>query len=537
MKRNYILHPFLFVIYAVLAPLSANIGVVGVLAIRSLVTYILLAVTLSVILRLVLKDQQQSGLLLSGMIVYFLSFGHVDALVANYISWNGASLVLLIIYTLLLSLWVFFVLKKSVLLPTFTNYFNLVGIILIIFPLYNILTYSRHPRLAPIASEYKQYIWQESGVSDFHSSIAPDQRTKPDIYYIILDSYTSADVLRDLFGYDNSGFIQELEARGFYVAKESRSNYADTIFSVSSALNLSHVNTLPDYLRPNMEVTDRNLLLDSLSFQVKQNKASSFLAEQGYSFVNFATTYERINIQSADYFEKPPSISSFNPQEAFDLILLNTTMGKAYFRLRGEENGPFQTLFDNHRARILYTLDNLDKFADQDGSYFTYVHIIAPHAPYVFGPNGEERKGADPFTLLEDVIGEEWSPDLYRDQVIFINKMILEVIDNILAKSDPKPIIILQADHGNRNYNVVEPSGELEMKLNYSILNAYLFPGYEEKSPVYPTITPVNSFRLMFNTYFGTRLKLLEDTSYVLTDKHGRLEFVEACLEYKTCSP
>ena len=47
----------------------------------------------------------------------------------------------------------------------------------------------------------------------------------PDIYYIILDGYVRDDVLKDLFAYDNSGLIEYLRGRGFFVAEQSRSNY------------------------------------------------------------------------------------------------------------------------------------------------------------------------------------------------------------------------------------------------------------------------------------------------------------------------
>jgi hypothetical protein len=33
------------------------------------------------------------------------------------------------------------------------------------------------------------------------------------------------------------------------------------------------------------------------------------------------------------------------------------------------------------------------------------------------------------------------------------------------------------------------------------------------EAPLYPTITPVNTFRIIFNTYFGQNIPLLEDVS------------------------
>jgi hypothetical protein len=41
------------------------------------------------------------------------------------------------------------------------------------------------------------------------------------------------------------------------------------------------------------------------------------------------------------------------------------------------------------------------------------------------------------------------------------------------------------------------------------ILNAYYFPGGNDD--LYPTITPVNTFRLIFNKYFDQDYPLLED--------------------------
>jgi hypothetical protein len=38
------------------------------------------------------------------------------------------------------------------------------------------------------------------------------------------------------------------------------------------------------------------------------------------------------------------------------------------------------------------------------------------------------------------------------------------------------------------------------------------------ESDLYPSITPVNTFRLIFNEYLGTHLNLLPDRNYALND-------------------
>ena len=46
-----------------------------------------------------------------------------------------------------------------------------------------------------------------------------------------------------------------------------------------------------------------------------------------------------------------------------------------------------------------------------------------------------------------------------------------------------------------------------------SIFNAYYLPD-QNTGLIYDSVTPVNSFRLILNTYFNTSYELLEDKSY-----------------------
>ena len=76
------------------------------------------------------------------------------------------------------------------------------------------------------------------------------------------------------------------------------------------------------------------------------------------------------------------------------------------------------------------------------------------------------------------------------------------------------PIIILQSDTG---LYVDLPGRELTkeryMKERMKIFSAYYLPE-KDNQLLYETITPVNSFRIVFNLYFDTEYELLEDKSY-----------------------
>ncbi len=156
--------------------------------------------------------------------------------------------------------------------------------------------------------------------------------------------------------------------------------------------------------------------------------------------------------------------------------------------------------YANHRQRILNTLDSLETIpTDIPSPKFVYAHVIAPHDPYVFGPDGEWLDSVPE----NQIIG-------YRGQVNYINTRMIEIVDILLKKSPAPPIIIIQGDHGAsinwEGYGLLR-----ENKL--AILNAYYFPGVDTENLFYDAVTPVNTFRLVFDLYFNGGLGLLEDLS------------------------
>jgi hypothetical protein len=84
------------------------------------------------------------------------------------------------------------------------------------------------------------------------------------------------------------------------------------------------------------------------------------------------------------------------------------------------------------------------------------------------------------------------------------------MLRRIISDSSIPPIIIVQADHGG-----VGTFSEDRHK----ILNAYYLPAGGEQL-LYENISPVNSFRLIFNHYFGGNFEILEDISFFSTYKH-----------------
>jgi hypothetical protein len=147
------------------------------------------------------------------------------------------------------------------------------------------------------------------------------------------------------------------------------------------------------------------------------------------------------------------------------------------------------------------------------------MHILVPHPPFVFDENGNAVDPPRAYSLADadEFHGsreEYWKG--YRAQVIYINGKVLEAVDAILKKSKQPPIILIMGDHGPGsmfNYDVNNPGCVWERSRN---LYAIYLPGHKADQTLYPSISPVNTFRVIFNTYFGTDLPLLEDRTYFM---------------------
>ncbi len=166
----------------------------------------------------------------------------------------------------------------------------------------------------------------------------------------------------------------------------------------------------------------------------------------------------------------------------------------------------------------------LRELAVLPGPKFVFAHIISPHPPYLFDRKGNLPPLSEMGTLS---IGDNdiWKSPRYIDQLVFINRQVEDVVDRIVSNSKVPPIIIIQGDHGPGCFTLPTlngPARSLTMeevsqqciRSRMGIFNAYYFPGVG-KSMLYSTITPVNSFRVVFDAYLGTKLGLLEDKSYV----------------------
>ena len=283
---------------------------------------------------------------------------------------------------------------------------------------------------------------------------------KPNIYYIILDSYTSSESLKKYWNFDNSPFEDSLKGMGFYIAKHSTSDYTSTPYCLSTYLNLSLLK-----LDPTKKVNERNLL-----YLIRNSRLENNLVSQGYHFIN----YSLFDIDKKDRFY------NFFPYYHFlgRTIWFTNTIKLWHFLIP--------------QSQISITNLNILKMANDlsvskiDAPFFVYAHIMMPHPPYIFNEYGNIINKSE--QILPDEIK-------YLKQLRFENTLVIKTIRQILANEKKKPIIIIQADHGFRfleNVSIAEKEKE-----SHTILNAYLVPD-EIKNKLNDSIKPVQGLKLIF---------------------------------------
>ena len=508
MKKALVIHPFLFAISPVLFLFGRNVGLFHVSVVFGpIAATTLLAVLCWSFLRLLLRDGQRAGLVVSLFFLLFFShesfFDGIRDLTAGLLGVYifGTRAYVLLIYTILFALGAYFFIKTRRTLDDLTNTANVVAALLVTISLINIGAYEVKTRSA----------WQDNGSTrsvETNPVGLEEPDRLPNIYYIILDEYAGADILQELYQYDNTELLDYLTSKGFYIADKSRSNYSGTTLSMASSLNLTYLDSLAD--RVGVQSDNRVPAIDI----IRDNAVFRFLKHYGYEIVGFSSGYSATEIRNADVFMASRLDLLL---DEFQWALIDRTPLTFVVNQLGVGA-------DLRRERVLYTFDHLVDVSELEGPIFVFAHILAPHAPFVFGQHGEE---IDPGRQLAwdggrglmrngTSIRDQYQLH-YANQLIFINSRIEATVDRILATSDSPPIIILQGDTGPASMLDREDADNTYFKERFSILNAYYLPNNGDIH-LYDEITPVNTFRVIFNHYFGTDYELLEDDSYFSTD-------------------
>jgi hypothetical protein len=315
--------------------------------------------------------------------------------------------------------------------------------------------------------------------------------TKRDIYYIILDGYARSDMYKKYYNYDNSHFLDKLRGLDFYIADKGRCNYTWTFLSLPSSLNFTYLNDLANQV----DINSADL---RIPYQmIKKNKITAYLKKHGYKYIHFCSTWgATLRNRYAD-IEVRNSSGIF--RDEFLRILADTTVLKIF------NSFIVSDLAEAYR----FALIKLAEISQNKAATFTFAHILLPHYPYIFDAQG---KVLEKVNRLNQFASSQWhKKEEYVGQSIFIGNEIALVVEKIIKQSKIEPIIVIQSDHGP---TLPTKDRTIVRDIRTANLNAFFLPAFDQTN-LYPSITPVNTFRIILNHYFKEKLPLLRDATYI----------------------
>ena len=198
----------------------------------------------------------------------------------------------------------------------------------------------------------------------------------------VMIAHLSSNVLNDYFGYDNNEFISFLEENNFHVVPHALTNYPNTSLSLASSLNMQYLDCVENskVIREEFEEAESCFSASTAYEMVQNNEIMKKFNQEGYIVIN--------------------SYSGIEPTRNFDIAFSNlcgrysgimnseltiTLIGKSIL------NPFYVELFEDvKRDQILCVLSELEEVHKKyDKSIFVFAHLMLPHSPYIFGPDGE----------------------------------------------------------------------------------------------------------------------------------------------------
>ncbi len=286
MKTQLVFHPILIALFPVLLIYSQNQHLVLFEGIIFPILIILsVAIVFWIALKFVLKNMVKSAIITSLYIFLFFSYGHIFNIINSNFSLDDPTYThfsIIIPFTILVTILTYYFIKTKRKLNNFTSIINVMSIALVAFVIFNISLFTVQNEVTTLDSE--------NNLFNFENSITLEN--KPNVYYIIMDEYAPLRTLEKIYEYDNSDFVNFLEDKNFYVAKNSHTNYGETFLVLSSTLNMKYLNYLTEVVGP--DSIDQRIPYQMINDNLVMKNFKSL----GYKIYNFDSGWlGKINIQ------------------------------------------------------------------------------------------------------------------------------------------------------------------------------------------------------------------------------------------------
>lgn len=459
--------------------------------------YVLLAALLLVTGRLLYKSLTKGGVWATTLLIPFFFFGAVHDLIKTtpfikFISSYTVLLPLLLIALLVIS-WYFK--KKTGSLDKAHRYFTILLTILVsmevVLMAQKTITNNQEHNLA----------YQNDNIKPIPNC---DTCQKPDIFFIVFDEYASSRSLQQYFGFDNRQMDSSFQRNNYYIAKNAKSNYNSTPLSIGSTLNLQYFNV------PLENTATHAINMLQGWYSLKKSWLPNMLGQSGYAIQNFGL---------CDLSKYPVHTSRYFTDYERNSLYYETLWGRVYRDILwnlGKLNLSFLSKMQQQQSehrQITFIERNKQNWqsilhelkTQNDQPKFVFGHIMMPHPPFYFNRNGNKTN------ISSHIYDNRNNEGPYLEQLIYTNTWIDSIVNATNCNFSRPRVVIVEGDHG---YRELPYKPELREK-QFMNLNTYYFSD-KDYSMLYDSISPVNTFRVVLNKYFNTKLPLLKDSTIYL---------------------
>ncbi|HEV7332979.1 MAG TPA: hypothetical protein VGN63_18225 [Flavisolibacter sp.] len=326
--------------------------------------------------------------------------------------------------------------------------------------------------------------------SETLKQVKVERQDKLNIHHIVFDGYTNTATLKKLFNFKNP-LDSFLLKEGFFIAGRTKSNYNFTPYSLAATLNMQY-----------LELNNKQLVRDFKNYLwgakvYQQNSVFRFFESQQYSTSYYAVLDNNKHLDKLGTFvPKTPHYSM--RYQTLERIVMNPWLWHKVAGASKEMIPP--AVKASLRYYVQYNQQALNHaLQPEPAPHFRFTHFLLPHEPYVFSKSSVDS------LLLSDLMDHNKG---YIKQVEYANGLIKKLITEL--KKNSRNIIILQGDHGFRNYDHSRHSPYTQNET----LNTFYFPDQNYRF-LYDSISPVNTYRLLLSQYFHHNLPLLKDSAIV----------------------
>lgn len=352
-------------------------------------------------------------------------------------------------------------------------------------------------------------------------------KQKPNGYMVILESYASLDIRKEIYGIDNAPLTRELNEKNYDMYK-SYANYGFSLASVASIFLMDH-----HYYKPSRGIDDGGGYRKIIGGMV-DNRVINIFLNNGYriDYSKFPSglyySSAVVNEQEIQPLLRP--IEVFSGLFVFSNVILNYSLWTAEF---------FQSLLwlpEKITGKLPKPVEN-GKIENDGRPVFSVIYAGTTHTHnffYEYPPEIRGLPGAPQMPLWKlNHVNNYWITT-YKNRVAKSDAALIELVSDLAGK-ELDAIVILLGDHGtyfNRNRWMGEKNDLNENMLEsgiqpaevtrdlFEVFMAIKWPLGTKKPHEY--FSPVNLFRQVFavltkdNSILKTQVS---NNSFIFTSK------------------